>query len=445
MNKYIPFYKRNLKLAFPIILSQIGQVLVQQVDTMMVGYVGTIELAASAFANSIFLIGMVIVMGFTFGITPIVGQSVAKSNKTILSKILTNAFFINIIFAVFISIALYLLSFFFTNMGQESRVINLSIPYFFTLVLSIVPLIIFYTLKQFAEGIGNTKHAMYITILSNVLNVILNYVLIFGKFGFTEYGLFGAGIATLISRIFMAFGFLFIFYYNKQYKLYFKRINLYSINKVYITKLFVVGIPISMQILLEVLAFALTAIMAGWLGVIPLAAHQIAIGLASVSFMIVVGVGSATTIRVSHQLSHKDYTGLIMASKASIHIILAFMGLTSITFFILRTWLPILYTNDQAVILLASNLLIAAAIFQLFDGLQIVMVSILRGFSDVKHAMVYAFIAYIMINLPLGYYLSFELDFGIYGLWIGIIVGLGAASLLFYWRFRTLFQKLKNK
>jgi MATE family multidrug resistance protein len=411
----------------------------------MVGYVGTTELAASAFTNSIFLIGMVIVMGFTFGITPIVGQSVAKNNKIILSKILTIAFFINIIFAIFISIALYLLSFFFTNMGQESRVVSLSIPYFFTLVLSIIPLIIFYTLKQFAEGIGNTKHAMYITILSNILNIILNYILIFGKLGFSEYGLFGAGIATLSSRIFMALGFLLIFYYNKEYRLYFKRIKIYYINKVYITKLFIVGIPISMQILLEVLAFALTAIMAGWLGVIPLAAHQIAIGLASMSFMIVVGVGSATTIRVSHQLSHKDYKGLIMASKASIHIILTFMGLTSIIFFIFRSWLPILYTNDQAVILLASKLLIAAAIFQLFDGLQIVMVSILRGFSDVKHAMIYAFIAYIIINLPLGYYLSFKLNLGIYGLWIGIIVGLVSASLLFYWRFRELFQELKNK
>ncbi len=444
MNKYKSYYIRNIKLALPIILSQIGQVLVQQVDTMMVGYVGTDELAAAAFANSIFIIGMVIVMGFTFGITPIVGHLVSEHNKTKLSTILTNAIVINTIFTLFIALLLYLVSFLFNNMGQVNVVILLSKPYYYTLVLSLLPLIIFFTHKQFAEGIGDTKNAMYIIIASNVLNIILNYILIFGKYGFPALGLLGAGIATLISRIFMSIGFIIIYIKNNTFNQYFKKIYIHLINKKTIKELFTVGAPISIQMLLEVLAFGLTAIMAGWLGVIPLAAHQIAIGLASISFMIIVGIGSATTIRVSHQLSHKDYKGVMMASVASIHIVLGFMGFSAILFLILRNDLPLLYTNDTNVIILASQLIITAAIFQIFDGLQVVMISILRGFGDVRHAMWYAFIAYIIINIPIGYYLSFVLKYGVVGLWIGIITGLASASMLFYWRFRTIFAELKR-
>jgi len=444
MNKYYPFYIRNLKLAFPIILSQIGQVMVQQIDTMMVGYVGTVELAASAFANSIFIIGMVIVMGFTFGITPIVGHLVSDKDKTKVSSILSNAIVINIGFSMLIALLLYLTSFYFNHMGQVDEVAILSQPYFLSIVLSLIPLIIFFTFKQFAEGIGDTKNAMFITISSNVINIVLNYILIFGKLGFPELGLLGAGIATLISRIYMALGFIGVFSYNKIFSPYLHKISIHLINRKEIKELFSVGIPISMQLLLEVLAFGLTAIMAGWLGVIPLAAHQIAIGLASISFMVIIGVGSATTIRVAHQLSHKDYIGLMMASKASIHIILGFMGSSAILFLFLRNYLPLLYTNDIDVIIVTSKLLIMAAIFQLFDGLQVVMISILRGIGDVKHAMIYAFIAYILINLPLGYFLGFSLNYGIIGLWVGLIMGLVIASLLFYIRFRTIFAKLNS-
>jgi len=444
MNKYYPFYLRNLKLAFPIILSQIGQVMVQQIDTMMVGYVGTVELAASAFANSIFIVGMVIAMGFTFGITPIVGHLVSDKDKNKLSSILSNAIVINIGFSILIALLLYIVSFFFNHMGQVKAVEVLAHPYYISIILSIIPLIIFFTFKQFAEGIGDTKNAMFITISSNIINIILNYLLIFGKFGFPEMGLLGAGIATLISRVYMAIGLIGVFSYNKKFSSYLTKVSIHLINKKHIKKLFSVGIPISMQLLLEVLAFGLTAIMAGWMGIIPLAAHQIAIGLASISFMVVVGVGSATTIRVSHQLSHKDYQGLMMASKASIHIVLSFMSISAISFLILRNYLPCLYTNDAKVIIVTAQLLIMAAIFQLFDGLQVVMISILRGVGDVKHAMIYAFIAYILINIPLGYFLGIILDFGIIGLWIGLIVGLLVASILFYLRFKTIFAKLNK-
>ncbi len=444
MFKYIPFYKRNLKLALPVVLTHAGQVIVQQVDTMMVGYVGTNELAASAFANSIFVIGMVIVMGFTFGLTPIVGHSIAQNDKKYISKLLANAYVINTGFAIIISALLYFISFQFQYMGQDKIIESISKPYFYTIVLSIVPLIIFMTNKQFAEGIGDTKNAMYVTISSNVLNIILNYIFIFGKFGAPELGLLGAGVATLISRVYMAIIFIIIFKYNSKLKTYYMQIKLSYINKVLIRKLFSLGIPISMQMLLEVLAFGLSAIMAGWLGIIPLAAHQIAIGLASITFMIVAGIGSATTIRVAHQYSENDLYGLKMAANASVHIVLAFMGLSALLFVVFRNYLPMVYTNDMDVIVIASQLIIIAAIFQLFDGLQIVMISILRGLGDVNHAMIYAFIAYILINLPLGYFLGFTLGYGLLGIWAAFIIGLGSASIMFYRRYRIIYARLKR-
>ena len=423
-------------------LSQAGQVIVQQVDTMMVGYVGTVDLAAAAFANSIFVIGLVMVMGFTFGITPAVGLAFANKNKKYLQSLLVNAHVLNISFAIVVSVILLGLSFTFPFMGQDEEVWKLSQPYFYTLIASLLPLIIFFTNKQFGEGIGNTKKAMYVTISSNIINVIFNYILIFGKFGAPELGLLGAGISTLISRVYMAVMFVAIFKYGDTFKDYYSKLRFDLIDKEAIKKLLSLGMPIATQIVLEVSAFAFTAVMAGWLGVIPLAANQIATGLSSISFMIVVGIGAATTIRVSHQMSEKNYYGLIMAAKASIHIVLVFMVITASTFLVLREILPRFYTQDEAVIVLASQMLIAAAIFQLFDGLQAVLISILRGFGDVKPAMKYSFIAYILINLPVGYFLAFTMEMGLKGLWIGFIVGLSAAAFMFYFRFRKLVSKL---
>ena len=429
-------------MALPIVISQAGQVIVQQVDTMMVGYVGTVELAAAAFANSIFVIGMVLVMGFTFGITPAVGLVLSENNKKYLQRLLVNAHLLNVSFALIISVILLLIAFAFPYMGQDTEVWQLSKPYYYTLIASLLPLIIFFTNKQFAEGIGNTKKALYVTISSNIINIILNYIFIFGKFGFPELGLLGAGISTLISRIYMAAMFVAIFKFGNTFKGYYSKLRISLIDKESLKRLYDLGMPISMQIVLEVAAFAFTAVMAGWLGVIPLAANQIAMGLSSISFMMIMGVGAATTIRVSHQMSSKDYNGLLMAAKASIHIVLTFMLGSAILFLIFRGSLPKLYTQDSAVIALASQMLIAAAIFQLFDGLQAIMISILRGLGDVKPAMKYAFIAYILINLPVGYFLAFTLEMGLAGLWIGFIFGLTVAAILYYMRFRKLVKRL---
>lgn len=440
MRQYLAYYRRNLKLALPIVLAQLGQIVVQQADIMMVGRLGATELAAIAFANSIFIFGMVFSMGFCLGLTPEVGHVSDKTQHKLLAKLLTNAYVVNVVVTLCMMFLLYVFSFFFIQMGQPDEVVKLAKPYYYTLVLSLFPMSLFFTNKQFAEGLGDTKNTMYVTLVANVLNVLLNYVLIFGKWGFPEFGMLGAGIATLFSRIFMAVGFYIVFKRRHFFTQITVFVSFQDIEFTTLRKLFLLGLPISVQMLLEVAAFGVSAVMAGWLGIEALASHQIAIGLATMSFMLAIGVGSATTIRVAHYYAGRDFKRLILAANASTHIVLFFMGLSGVLFYLFRNELPVFYTQDTEVMKLSATLLIATAIFQVFDGLQVVMLSILRGLGDVTHAMLYAFIAYILINLPVGYLLAFVFDLGTMGLWLGFIVGLAVAGLLFYSRIRILYK-----
>lgn len=444
VKSYIPFYKRNLKVAIPVMLSQAGQVLVQQVDNMMVGNVGTVELAAAAFANSVFILGMVFAMGFTFGLTPLVGHVWAQKNDKDTASFLQNSMYLNIILSLVLAFIMWVLSYFFDRMGQTPEVAEMAVSYYRILVVSFIPFIIFFTFKQFAEGMADTKHAMVITLISNVINVFFNYLFIFGKWGIPAMGLDGAGYATLIARSFMPVMFLYLFMKKEKFSLYFNRALNMRPQWDKMKELIKIGWPIATQIILEVAAFAISGVMMGWLGVIPLAAHQIALGLASVTFMVVTGIGSGTTIRVSHQYSLRDYTSMKKASYASIHMVIAFMSITAILFAVFRFQLPWLYTSDSGVISLAAQLLIMAAVFQIFDGLQVVLLSILRGLSDVRTAMVYALIAYIFVNIPISYLLAFTFEMGPIGIWIGFVFGIGLASVLFYTRIRKIFKRINE-
>lgn len=442
---YLPYYKRNLKVAAPIMLSQAGQVLVQQVDNMMVGMVGTTELAAAAFANSVFVIAMIFGMGFCFGLTPLVGHTVAKNDKFAAGELLNNSLNANLLIAVLLFAVMWAASWFFPYMGQTSDVLHLATPYYRILIWSFLPFIVFFTFKQFAEGIGDTKYAMIITLLANVVNVVINYILIFGKWGAPAMGLAGAGYGTFASRLFMCIVILWLFFRKPFFSVYFKwaRSCKPSWNK--LKQLINVGVPIGLQMLLEVIAFAMSGIMMGWIGEVPLAAHQIAISLVSITFMIVTGIGAGTTIRVAHQYSHKRWEDMTKAGKASIHMVLFFMGVSALLFAVFRFQLPLLFTRDPEVIQLAALLLTFAAIFQIFDGAQVVLLSILRGIADVKHAMLYAFIAYTLINIPLSYLLSFTWQWGPVGIWIGFVFGIGSASILYMHRLRTRLRQIERR
>ncbi len=428
-------------MAFPVVLSQVGQITVSLVDNMMVGHVGTPELAAASFANNVFMIGMLFGMGITYGLTPLVGKAFSKGKFQEVAILLKNGLFIHIVSAFVLTAAMFGVYFALPLMGQPGDVLTLAQPYFLLLSLSYLPFMVFFSVKQFLEGIGNTKMAMQITLTANVVNVVVNYVFIFGKFGFPEMGLTGAGIGTLASRLFMPLLFLLYIIKLPKIKRYFVEAGKQIFNVPKILTVLKIGVPIGFQIIVEVTAFGVGAIMMGWIGEVPLAAHQVALGLASFSYMISLGISQANTIRVSHQMGIKDYKALKMAASASTHLVMLFMVFMALVFIVGRNFLPLLFTSDQAVVELAADLLIIAAIFQVFDGLQVIKLSTLRGMADVKLPMIFAFIAYLLIGIPTSYLLTFVFNAGPEGIWFGYLIALGTAGAFFYFRFKYIFGK----
>ena len=439
--EYIPFYKRNLYLAFPVVLSQIGQVLVQLVDNMMVGHVGTIELAASAFANNVFIIGMFFGMGITYGITPLVGKAFGNNKPEQVVTWLKNGVLTHMISALFLSVLMFGAYFLLPFLGQTKSVLEASKSYYLLLCGSYLPFMLFFSVKQFFEGIGNTKIAMQITLTANLVNILLNYVLIFGKFGFPELGLVGAGVGTLVSRFVMPLMFVFYILKLPRFRKYFSLARKESFQKIRFIAVLRIGIPIAFQIVVEGITFSIGAVMMGWLGETPLAAHQVAIGLAGFTYMISLGISQATTIRISHQMGENDFVSVRKAAMASTHLVLFFMSAMGIIFILAKSCLPLLFTSDPEVIAIAAQLLIVAAIFQVFDGLQVSMLGALRGMADVKIPMFMAFAAYLFIGIPTSYVLTFLLDAGPQGIWFGYLVGLGSAGIFFYLRFKHNLQK----
>lgn len=428
-------------MAFPIVLSQIGQVMVSLIDNAMVGHVGTTELAAASFANSVFMIGMVFGMGITFGMTPLVGTAFGNKDKRSTVVWLKNGALTHMAAGLILTLLMFGVYLLLPYMGQEADVLELAKPYYILLTFSYLPFILFFSFKQFFEGIGNTKMAMTITLTANVVNIVVNYVLIFGKFGFPALGLNGAGIGTLVSRIIMPFMFVVFISRKVQFLEYFRLARLEQIDFDRIIRLLKIGIPIAFQLIVEVTAFGIGAVMMGWLGETPLAAHQVALGLASFTYMISLGVSQANTIRVSHQIGLKDYHAMRTAAVASTHLVLAFMSLMALAFIGGKNLLPYLFTTDIDVVRIAAGLLIVAAVFQLFDGLQVVMLSTLRGMSDVTAPMFIAFFAYLLIGIPTSYVFAFVLNIGAKGIWFGYLVGLGTAGILFYFRFKKNLKK----
>ncbi len=427
-------------------LAQAGQISVQLIDSIMVGHVGTAELAASSFANSVFIIGFVFGMGFTFGITPLVGQAFGNRNDKRVGELLQNSTVLNTIISLLLTIILFGLSYLMPYMGQPENVVKLAIAYYRIIVISMLPFLMFATIRQFLEGLGKTKIATIITILANIVNIIFNYMLIFGKWGLPELGLNGAGWATLIARMIMPLLIIAWFLKSKYYVKYKSYISVKTLKITELYKLFKFNLPIGLQIIVEVIAFSFGGLMMGFFGEVALAAHQIALGLASFTFMIATGFGSATTIRVSFQLGANKYKELRLAGFASVHLVIAFMTVTSVFFILFRNYLPYMFTNDLEVIKIASYLLIFAAVFQIVDGIQIVSISALRALSDVKFALWLSIISYGILAVGCSYLFAFTFNFGPQGIWFGYVFGLSFASILFLLRFNKItkaFLKLK--
>jgi multidrug resistance protein, MATE family len=444
LKKFFPEYLRLLKLAIPLVLTQAGQMTVQLIDNAMVGHYGTAELAAASFANNIYIVIMLFGLGIFLGVTPLVGCARGANDDPQVAGIMKSGFALSGLMIPVITLISWSLIWIMPHLGQTEEVVRLAIPYYRTLVIAIIPFLLFTLLKQIGEGLGNTLVAMAATIVANLINVVFNYIMIFGKFGFPEMGLLGAGYATLISRIAMPLLLYAGFMYLKPIRHHFSLMRTVQATLQGVGRIFRIGLPIAGQLILEVSAFAFSAVMMGWMGDVPLASHQVAMGLASFTFMIANGVAMATTIRVSFQLGTRDFESMEGLSYSAVQLVVTYMGLCGLGFLLFRHQLPYIFTADMRVIDQAASLLIVAALFQLFDGLQIVCLGILRGFADVKAPMFIAGFSYTIIGLSVSYLCAFTLKMGPEGIWCGFLAGLVAAGILLAFRIRKKICELET-
>jgi len=435
---YTQHIRPNFLLAYPVMLSMLGQVMTGVADSVMVGWTGAVPLAASSFANIFFTIPLFFGVGVSYAITPLVAQAHGSNEPQKIIDTLKNGALINILTGLILTALIFSIEPIMHFMGQPEEVVTLAIPYLSIIAVSIIPTMIFQTYRQFAEGLQSTRVAMSIVVGSNLLNILLNYLLIFGKYGFPELGLNGAGWATLISRTVMGFSMMMYVYYGKKFRDY--RLGFFPGNysRSLINKMLHIGIPAGSQFIFEAGAFGFSAIMMGWLGTTALAAHQIAINLATISYMTTSGLGAAATIRVGNFLGQRDQQNMRASAFMMIIMAIGIMATWALLFIFGRYFLPSLYIEDAAVIQLTSSLMIIAAFFQLSDGIQVVTAGALRGLQDVKIPSVLIFVAYWIIALPLGYLLAFSLKMHANGIWIGLFIGLTLTAGAMVVRFHRL-------
>ncbi|UYL07712.1 MATE family efflux transporter [Bdellovibrio sp. SKB1291214] len=433
--------KLLLKLAGPIIIGQLGQNLIQLADTVMVGHLGPVALGASAFASSVFIVFLIFGLGMLAPMTAMFahaqGQEDHPRGGTLLGHSLLVALGIGVVLtSVLMGLLPYLHIF-----GQRAEVLEAGAAFYQVITWSIIPSLIYQAYKQFTDGLGRTKVAMYVMLAGVVINVVGNYLLINGHYGFPKLGLVGAAWASLAARVLMMLTMICYVHFHPQFKKHLVNPWLRSFDKQTLQNIIRLGIPSGFTFFFEVGAFASCAVMMGWFGAIPLAAHQIALSLASTSFMVTMGIGISSSIRVGFELGRGDYK---MARHAGLTAILlggAYMTLCGLGFFVLRHWLPTFYVSDPDVIAWAAQFFVVVALFEIFDGVQAVAIGALRGMSDTQWPGVIAFFAYWIMGLPGGYYLAFHLGVGPIGIWIGLLIGLIFASILLTYRFHRLSQR----
>ena len=455
---YLPYYKRNLKVAFPVMLSQFGAAMVGLADSIMVGHYGTTDLAAVSFSNALFFTVMVFAMGAVMGITPLVGhvhgrleklleqgtteEEIAHKHEQIASYLANGLVFMALMCLFSLALLAPCIPFL-DSFGQEPEVASCARTYYILIVLSIVPFLLFCFSKQFLEGLGNTFVAMVITIGCNLLNIFLNWLFIFGHWGCQPMGATGAGVASLIARTLMPICFIIAMLCKADWRQYITAMRARLITRREVEHLLAIGTPIGLQSFAEAFLFTASFVIIGWINKEALAAHHIANQMADLTFMLALGIGSATTIRVSHQLGKGDLHAVRMASNASIHLCLLMNTIGAAIMIFGRNYIPYIFTNDPEVVPIASTLLIIAGTLQYADGLQCIGAAMLRGIQDVRVPMQIALFAYIGVALPLGLLLTFPLGLGAKGMWISFVIALAIPAVFFHIRFNRQLKQLQ--
>lgn len=439
---YTKEFGKNLHIAYPVMLGQLGHVLVGLADNIMVGQLGAAPLAAVSLGNSLVFIALSLGIGFSFAITPLIAEADGAGDIESGKRFFHHGVVMCAINGVFLFILLLLAKPILYYLDQPPEVVELAIPYLEIVAFSMIPLMIFQAFKQFADGLSQTKYAMYATLIANVMNIAFNYVLIYGVWIFPRLEIEGAAVGTLISRFFMLWFLWEILRKRKALKQYFSWPPKANFKFPVFKRLFSLGFPTALQMLFEVSIFTATIFLAGTLGTNPQAANQIALNLASMTFMIAVGLGVTATIRVGNQKGRGDFLALRRIAFSNFLLVFLIEAIFAVGFILMKNWLPTLYIDNLEVILLASQLLIIAALFQLSDGLQVVILGALRGLQDVKMPTLICFIAYWIIGFPISFFLGKAQFLGSMGIWLGLFAGLTASALMLYYRFNHLSKKM---
>jgi len=418
-----------------MVIGQLGHMAMGVVDTVMIGRLGAVSLAAAALANALFTQFMIFGLGLSFALSPLIAQAKESRDKEKPHSLLHHSLMLNMLAGILlmgvILGAIRLLPY----LGQQDDVVKETIPYLKTLAYSLVPVMFFQTWRQFSDGFSIVKPAMYIILIANIFNIFFNWLLIFGKWGFPQLDLLGAGISTFITRLFMSLAMFLFVVKARPFRIYKPLKILIQYRWQAMKEIMALGIPSAFQAFFELAAFSGVAIMIGWLGAKPLAAHQIALNMAAVTFMFALGISQASAIRVGGELGKGINGHPRKAGFAALLLGAGVMGANGLIFIIFRHTLVSWYIDDPVVQQLAAGLLIIAAIFQIFDGVQAVGVGILRGILDAKIPTIITFVAYWILSLPVGYVIGFKMGYGVNGVWIGFVSGLGSAAIMLTYRF----------
>ncbi|WP_410880029.1 MATE family efflux transporter [Myroides sp. DW712] len=448
---YIKEFRYNIQLAYPIILAMLGHTVVGVIDNIMVGKIGPTELAAASLANSFVFIAISLGVGFSTAITPFVAKSDAANDIEGGRSTFVNGLFLCIVVGVVLFTIIFLAKPFLVYMGQPEEVTQLAKPFLDIVALSIIPLVMYQGYKQFADGKSQTKNSMYATLICNGVNLLFNYLLIYGIWFFPALGMLGAAYGTLISRVVMIIYMHFALKRQAMFQPFMNQVKFSEIKKSVLKQIAKIGVPSGLMSFFEVALFVGAVWLSGMLGTVSQAANQIALSMSSMTFMFASGLGVAATIRVGNQMGLKNYTYMRTVARSIMLMALGIYILFALLFVLFHNYIPLLFldakdvTNavmNEEVIQIAGQLLLVAAVFQISDCMQVVTLGALRGLQDVNVPMIITFISYWIVGFPLSIYLSLYTSVGTPGIWIGLLAGLTTAAILLYARFYQISNRL---
>lgn len=433
---HLTHYKALAQLALPIMVGQLGMLLVGFADTIMIGHHSTQELAAASFVNNLLTLAIVTGIGFSLGLTPVVGALQGQKRQAEAGLALKSSLVANTLVALGLIAAAMVLYLFLDRLGQPEELLPIIRPYYLIVTLAMLPVMWFNSGRQFTDGIAKPQYGMWILLAGNGLNILGNWLLINGIGPFPELGLNGAGISTIFARSCMALTYLFLIGRGQRFQRY--RVGLFRHRgmRPMVKRLFHLGTPMAMQSGMECASFSLCAILVGWIGTLALASHQIMCIISQFNFMIYLGLGTAVSIRTSHFYGQGRINEVRQTAASGFRLMLLLEVVLSALLFTVHDVMGGWFTDNTEVTAMVSSLFVVFVAYQFGDGMQINYANALRGITDVKALALIAFVAYFLISLPASYLFAFPLDMGLVGVWLGFPFGLTSAGVMLWWRFQ---------